>query len=121
MTKVLVAEDDAMLSTVLVRTLLAAGIDARVAIDGFQTVLETKSWHPDVILLDLVMPNKDGFAALREIRADSETGKTPIIVLSNLSGEDTIEQVKKYGITEYLIKAETDPQRIITKVKAMFP
>jgi len=85
--------------------------------DGFQAELETKTWHPDVVLLDLLMPNEDGFAYLRKIRSDSETNKTRVIVLSNLSGSDVLEQVKKYGVTEYIIKANSTPEKILEKIK----
>lgn len=121
MIKVLLAEDDALLSTILVRTLNDAGFDTHGAGDGFATELEIKTWHPDVVLLDLLMPNKDGFAVLRDIRSDSEVFKTNFIILSNLSGPETMEQVKKFGVTDYFIKASMTPGEIVAKLKAMFP
>ncbi|MBM3272053.1 response regulator [Candidatus Kaiserbacteria bacterium] len=120
MTKVLVAEDDAMLSEVMVRTLLREGFDARAAHDGFEAMIEIRSWTPDVLLLDLIMPNKDGFAVLRDVRAGSDTKDLRVVVLSNLGGEDTIEQVKKFGVTDYITKAETTPSDIALKIKGMF-
>ncbi len=121
MTKVLVAEDDALLSSVLVKTLAQAGFDVHTATDGFAAELEIKSWHPDMVLLDLVMPDEDGISVLRKIRSDGETLKTKVIVLSNLSGPEVIEQVRKFGVTDYLVKAHISPDEIVAKLKAMFP
>lgn len=121
MTKVLVAEDDSLLSKILVATLLKAGFDTHAAMDGLEAEAEAKLWHPDVLLLDLLMPNEDGFGVLRTIRADSETFHTKVIVLSNLSGPEVMDQVKKFGVTEYLVKADMSPEDVVTKLKAMFP
>ncbi|MBM3261314.1 response regulator [Candidatus Kaiserbacteria bacterium] len=121
MTKVLVAEDDTLLSKILVNTLIKAGFDTHAAMDGFEAEVEAKSWHPDVILLDLLMPNEDGFGVLRTIRSDTETFHTKVVVLSNLSGPEVMDQVKKFGVTEYLVKAQMSPEDVVSKLKSMFP
>ena len=120
MPKILVAEDDALLSALLVRSLVAEGFETHAAYDGLETLLEIKSWHPDLVLLDLLMPNKDGLSVLADVRADSELSKTHVIVFSNLGDTDTIELVKKFGVSEYFIKANTTPHEIVAKVKSIF-
>lgn len=121
MAKVLVVEDDALLQSFLTNALSNAQFDVHAAGDGFEAEIEIKNWHPDVVLLDLLLPNEDGFAVLRKIRSDSETLHTHVIALSNLSGEETIELVKKFGVTEYYAKANITPKEIVEKLKAMFP
>lgn len=115
--KVLIAEDDNLLLSILVRTLGNGGLEVRGARDGFEAEVEVKSWHPDVVLLDLLMPNEDGFGVLRKIRADDEVSKTRVIVLSNLSAPDTMAEVKKFGVTEYLLKSDVTPQDIVKMLK----
>lgn len=121
MIKVLVAEDDEVLASLLVRALMNEHFDARAAYDGIQTELEIKTWFPDIVLLDLLMPNKDGFGVLADVRADSLTHKLPVIVFSNLGESETVARVKKFGVTEYFIKANTTPLEVIAKLKTMFP
>lgn len=121
MLKILLAEDDALLSSILVTTLKHAGFDVHASADGFEAELEIKTWHPDLVLLDLMMPNEDGFGVLRNIRSDTETFKTHVIVLSNLSEAKTIDEVKKFGVNEYFIKANTTPSDLVKKLKVLFP
>ncbi len=120
MAKILVVEDDQILSTMLVRSLEAEHFEVHAADDGVQGVLEIRTWHPDLVLLDLLMPNKDGLGVLTDIRSDPETMKTHVIVFSNVSASETIAQVKKFGVTEYFIKANTTPREIVAKVKELF-
>lgn len=117
MAKVLVAEDDAFLSSLLVRDLQANGFDARAAYDGVQTLEENKSWHPDIILLDILMPNKDGYEVLEEMHADKEAGGGKVVILSNLGETENFERVKKYNVTGYLVKADTTPHEVVAKIK----
>jgi DNA-binding response OmpR family regulator len=121
MVKVLVAEDDTFLSSLLLRDLVAEHFEASAARDGVQATEITKSWNPDLILLDLLMPNKDGFEVLADLRADPKTEKTRVIVLSNLGQTETADRIKQFNIADYLIKAETTPRKVVEKVKALFP
>ena len=121
MAKVLVVEDDTVLSSIMVRKLTSAGYEVHAALDGFSAELEAKDWHPDLMLLDLLLPDKDGWDILQHIRADNVTNKISVIVLSNLSDKETVEKVRKFGITDYFIKANTSPGEVVAKVRTMFP
>ena len=70
-----------------------------------------------MILLDLILPGIDGFETLKQIRADEDTSKTPVIVLSNLGQKDDVEKAKRLGSTDYLIKAYNTPGEIIERIK----
>ncbi|HUO50285.1 MAG TPA: response regulator [Candidatus Paceibacterota bacterium] len=117
MKKILIAEDDNFLASLLLSEFHNAGFDAMGAIDGVDAVGKVKSWTPDILLLDILMPNKDGYAVLEELRADPSFTKLPIIIFTNLGESGDIERVKKLGITDYLVKANTTPKAILEKVE----
>ncbi len=120
MQRVLVAEDDIFLSSLIMRNLVAEKFDARAAYDGQQATEMLKEWHPDLVLLDLLMPKKDGFDVLQDLRADPSGADVRVIILSNLSEPGTIDRVKPYNIIGYLIKADTTPREVVAKVRSIF-
>jgi len=76
-----------------------------------------KEMKPDLILLDIVMPNKNGFEVMEEIQADETLKDIPIIVISNSGQPVEIDKAKKLGARDWLIKTEFDPQEVIEKVR----
>ena len=118
MTKVLVAEDDTFLASLLIRALLAEHFDAQAVYDGVQAIEKVKSWQPDFLLLDILMPNKDGFEVLEEMKSSATPASVQVIVLSNLNETGNVERAKKLHVLEYLIKANTTPHEVVEKIKA---
>ncbi|HTR18910.1 MAG TPA: response regulator [Candidatus Paceibacterota bacterium] len=117
--KVLVAEDDSLLSSILINRFQSSGFDVMGSFDGDETVDKIKSWKPGLILLDILMPKKDGFAVLEEIKKDPACANIPVIVLSNLGEENDRQRASKFGVIDYLVKANTTPKSIVEKVQAM--
>lgn len=117
MKKILIAEDDNFLASLLLSEFHGAGFDAMGAADGVDALAKVKSWAPDIMLLDILMPNKDGYAVLEELRADPSNIKLPVIIFTNLGEAGDIERVKELGITDYLVKANTTPKAILEKVQ----
>ena len=115
--KVLVAEDDALLSQLLVKRLQEEGFDARAAFDGGAAVAQVRTWHPDLLLLDILMPVKNGYEVLEEIRADKSTASIVVVIVSNLGANEDIEKAKSFGVTEFIKKADTTPGAIAQKVR----
>ena len=114
---ILVVEDDTFLARALASKLKKEGFDVAVLRDG-EKVLETvKTDTPDMLLLDLMMPRKDGFAVLKELRADATLKKLPVIVLSNLSQEPDTDTTKGLGVLEHLVKADTPLSSIVKRIK----
>lgn len=74
-------------------------------------------YKPDLILLDIVMPQGDGFYVLNEIKKDNETKNIPVIVLTNLGNEKDKQEAFTLGAVEYMIKANNTPSKIIQKIK----
>mgnify|MGYP001338387119 CR=1 FL=1 len=104
--KVLVVEDEKPLLEALVEKLEGAGHETCVAkdgVDGITTALEEK---PDVILLDLMMPRKDGLQMLKELREDAWGKEAKVIVLTNLSDPEHIADVLATGTRDYLVKTD---------------
>ena len=119
MTKILVAEDDTLLSSLVVKALQAEGMDTQAAYDGVEAIERIKSWQPDIVLLDIIMPNKDGFAVLEELRADPHTVDLRVIIMSNLGDSENIEHAKKFNVVDYIVKADTTPHEIVAKIKSV--
>ncbi len=118
MAKVLVAEDDTFLSSLLVRALIAEKLDGQAAYDGVQAIEKAKSWLPDIVLLDILMPNKDGFEVLQALRADAATAHMRVIILSNLGEPQDVDRAKKFDVIDYMVKANTTPHEVAEKVKS---
>lgn len=117
--KVLVAEDDKFLSKVYQTKLTKAGFEIKMALDGEEAIQILKSFIPDVILLDLMMPKKDGFQVLAWIKADPNLKSIPVIVTSNLGQPEDKKKALDSGAKEYIIKSDTPIQEIINKLQAI--
>ena len=103
----------------MVHKLETAEFETLVAIDGQEALEKIKQELPQLILLDLVLPNLDGFEVLKQIKENTQTSKIPVIVLSNLGQQDEVERCLKLGANDYLIKAHFTPGEIIGKIKGI--
>lgn len=115
--KILVIEDDKFLRKVIVRKLSAEGYEVIEAIDGEKGIAAAQEQRPDLILLDLVLPEIDGFEVLTALKKGKNTFKIPVIVLSNLGEKENVERGIKAGAADYLIKARLEPSEITERVK----
>ena len=115
--KILVAEDDQLLSQLLVKRLQEEGFDTRAAMDGEAAISQVKEWQPDLMLLDILMPMKNGYEVLEAIRADEATKATAVVVVSNLGADEDIEKAKSLGVEKFIKKADTTPAAIAAEVK----
>jgi DNA-binding response OmpR family regulator len=113
--RVLVADDEKPLATALKLKLDNAGFETIVARDGAEAIEQFKSGNFAMVLLDLIMPKKDGFEALEEIRRQDK--KVPIFVLSNLEQQEDINRALKLGANGYHIKSNTPISAIVETVK----
>lgn len=115
--QILVIEDDSFLLQMYATKLEKAGYDVKSAVDGVQGLKKAKDNHPDLILLDLVMPAKDGFKVLEELKIDSDLQNIPVIILSNLSEREDVQKCLQLGAVDYLIKAHFVPSEVIDKIQ----
>ncbi len=114
---VLVVEDDPFYSKIYKTKLAKEHILSEIVGNGNDALKVSRERRPSLILLDLIMPGKDGFETLTEIKADPVLKDVPVIVLSNLSQEEDIKRIMELGAEEYLVKANVPIQEVIDKVK----
>lgn len=115
--KILVVEDEATLQKALVEVLEQSGYDAIFALDGELGSEMAASELPDLILLDVILPKKDGFEVLKGLKADPKTAKIPVIILTNLSDISSVQQALDLGANSYLVKADFHLDEVIKKVE----
>ena len=116
--KILLAEDDKFIARAYTDGLTRAGFAVITAVDGEEAMAKIRIQKPDLMLLDLIMPVKNGFEVLEELSEDKKIAKFPIIILSNLGQESDIQKAKDYEATDYLIKSNVTLKEVISRVKA---
>ena len=114
--KILVVDDDQLTRAVLQHNVILAGYDVIVASNGREAMQKIQEVTPDLIVVDLVMPDMNGFEMLRRIRSNKETMQTPVIVVSALQSQTDIEEAKASGADIYLTKP-IKPEEFIKHVK----
>ncbi len=115
--KVMIVEDDEHIAKVYSIKLMREGISSSVASDGEEAVAKITAEKPDLILLDIILPKKDGFWVLKEIKQNAELARIPVIVLSNLWQQSDHERALVLGANECLVKVDNPIQDIIVKIK----
>lgn len=113
---ILVIEDDQFLAKVYLAKLQKEGYGVRIAYDGQEGLDELNKKAPDIILLDLILPNMDGFEFLEKIKQEDKYKKIPVIILSNLGQDEDIKRGKKLGADDYFVKANTPLKEIVEKI-----
>ena len=116
MKKILVAEDDQFLGSAYRVKLTKAGFEVQIARDGQEALTALQTFTPDLILLDLIMPVKDGFTTLQEIKANPAWQAIPVIVASNLGQKEDVEKSKQLGAVDFVIKSDLSLEGIIEKI-----
>jgi len=117
--KILVVEDETDIQKILQENLRGAGYDVISATNGVDGVKAALAEHPDLILMDVIMPVKDGISAIKEIRRDDWGKNVPIVVLTNLSDGERANLVSDFGVKDYLVKADWDLHEVVAKIKEM--
>ncbi len=115
--KVCIIDDDPNLREIYLMKFNQEGFDVSLAVNGEEGMQSIREKHPDIILLDLQMPVKNGVEVLQELAADSELSKIPVIILTNIDNEDAFREVGKFETRFYLIKSLTTPQKAVDYVR----
>lgn len=119
MAKILIIEDDLVLQKALSDYLGSEGFETKTAADGESGLALALAEKPDLILLDIILPKKDGFEVLRAIRAEEATKKIPVVLLTNLDSVSDVEKALELGATTYLVKADYKLEEVTAKVKEL--
>jgi DNA-binding response OmpR family regulator len=115
--KILIVEDEESLLNVLVDKFTAEKFVVFSAKNGFEGLDIALKEKPDIILLDIVMPKMDGLTMLRELREDESGKNIKVIILTNLSGEDSMAEAMDNGSFGYLIKSDWKIEDLVKKVE----
>lgn len=115
--RILVVEDTELLRRMYRDRLVQDGYEVADAPDGLAALAVIRDQHFDLILLDLIMPRMGGIQVLEAVKQDPRTQSIPVVVLTNLGEEATIEHAVALGAVDYLIKNETRPADVAEKVK----
>lgn len=115
--KILFIEDEPTLQKAVSEVLTQEEFEVLGALDGEKGMEMIKKEKPDLILLDLILPKKDGFEVLKEMKEDKELKDIPVIVLTNLEGMGDVEKALSLGATTYLVKADYELENVVEKIK----
>jgi len=117
--KILIIEDDRSLQSALVEIIQQEGFETESAFDGEEGLAKIRSFGPDLILLDIILPKKDGFDLLSEIKKDEALKNIPVLVLTNLEEVNNIQKALDLGANSYLVKSDFSLKDIVEKVRAI--
>ena len=115
---VLLIEDDRSIAEMYTLQLKVDGFQVRVAGDGRSGLATLRERPPDLLLLDLRLPQQDGFEVLKEIRSDPSLAALPVVILSNYGDAGVISRGLEMGALDYLVKSQTTPALLSAKVRA---
>ena len=118
-TKVLLVEDDVFMSDIVTQALTRAGFEIIGAKSGADGLKKFQELHPSLMLLDLLLPDENGFETLRKIRRSDKGAEIKVIVLSNLSREANMEEAKRLGVSDYLVKVNFSLDEIIARIRSV--
>jgi len=114
---VLVIEDDTLLKDMLGQQLTKEGWQVLHATEGVQALKLAKDEHPDIVLLDLLLPGMSGFEVLTALKADATTKDISVIILSNLGQQEDIDKGMKLGASDFMIKSNFTLDEVSAKIK----
>jgi len=115
--KILIIEDDNILQKAVAAALKEEGLEVVQAFDGRDGVKKAKSVKPDLILLDLLLPKKDGWEVLKTLKKDIKTKNIPVFILTVYEGQNSIAKCLDLGIKGYFVKSQYSLDEIVSKVK----
>lgn len=115
--KILVIDDEKDLRDALVAVLTDAGFEVFEAEDGNAGIHKALIFKPDLILLDILMPNKNGHETLHELRKDAWGKDVPVLLLTNFDDATNITTSVGLKGNDYIIKSQTDLQTVVKKVR----
>ncbi|MDP3769400.1 MAG: response regulator [bacterium] len=117
MNRILIVEDEEFLVRALKDNLETMGYAVDTAMNGEDAMEHMRQNRPDLILLDLLMPKRDGFYVLEEAKKNPELMLIPIIVLSNFGGDAEIKRALAMGANDYFVKSQHPIEEVIEKMK----
>lgn len=117
--KILIVEDDSFIRDIYQVRFSQDGFEVVLAEDGFKAIEQLQHMTPDIILLDIMMPNMNGMEFLAVIKKNDSLKDIPVILLTNNSEKERVTEGLEYGVKDYLIKSYFTPSEVLLKVKTL--
>lgn len=117
MAKIVITEDDPLMSRMYQKIFSFEGFDVVMAGDGQEGLDKIRETKPTLVLLDVMMPKMNGMQVLEKLKADPDTKSIPVIMLTNLAGQQDAEAALEKGAIKYIVKSEHDPKQVADMVK----
>lgn len=114
---VLIVEDDKFFVKAFKDKLKREGFNVAIALNGKEAMLRLKEEKPDIVLLDLIMPVKDGFEVLEEMKLSDDLKDIPVIILSVLEQSKDVKKGLELGAVDYLVKGDFSISAVVKKIK----
>lgn len=115
--RILIVEDENIVRLLRIK-FEKEGYGVDIARGGHEAMRKIRENRPDLVLLDLLLPEADGFSVLKQIRTDDGLKGIPVIIFSNLSNQASIDRARALGISDYIIKSDIDLESLILKISA---
>ena len=119
--KILIAEDGAFLLKLYTAKLTEAGFTVVGALDGEEAINKATSEAPNIILLDMLMPKKNGYEILAALKANPALASIPVIIFSSLEQDEDVQKGLAAGASDYVTKSESDTAGLIAKINKLLP
>lgn len=116
MAKILIVEDDPLVSRMYQTVFKFEGFEVDMARNGVEGIEKLKTYKPNLILLDVMMPKMSGIEVLQVIKSKDTTKDIPVIVLTNLSGMKDAEAALSLGAVKFIVKSKNKPKQIVAQV-----
>ena len=118
MLKIITIDDDPVVRTLIKKTFSSLGFEVITAADGIEGLRAIENNHPDIIILDVMMPIIDGLEVLKRIKATPKIAKIPVIMFTAISDGHMVVETSKFGADDYIIKP-FQSSVLIQKVKKL--
>jgi DNA-binding response OmpR family regulator len=118
---ILLVEDDEAIAMMYSLQLSAAGYAVEIAPDAATGIAHLRRRRPDLVLLDIRLPRREGFAVLEQMRHEPDAADIPVLVLSNYGEQEYVRRASELGAREYLIKSQTTPPDLLERVRRYLP
>jgi len=118
MTKVLLIEDDPLIYRLYQKLFSLEGFEIELAENGELGLKKLQTFHPDILLMDIMMPTMNGIEMLTQVKSDPATKDIPVIVLTNIADMNITQMALSKGAVLCIIKSQTEPAEVINSVKA---
>ena len=115
--KILIVEDEEILKKVLQEKFKKENFTVELVTDGSAVIPTAKDFKPDLMILDIMLPKKDGITVLREMKQDPELQNIPVMVMSNLGEDEKIKSALSLGAVDYLVKAQHPINELVEKAR----